>query len=126
MNVLLSLSLWLALILLSCSENAGSHEEEEEKPNAYDEYDTTPTPDYDYNATFDYYYVTAADGVMNNSEGEDTENERETFTAESPGSRADENPLVRANSCGSISDHKLIIKALLMSLPALFFGNHRV
>ena len=45
---------------------------------------------------------------------------------QSPDPRADESLRGRANSRGSISDHKLIIKTLLMSLPALFFGNFRV
>ncbi|KAL6109886.1 uncharacterized protein ACO6RY_12929 [Pungitius sinensis] len=63
MNTMLSLSLWLALMMLFCR---GSREEEtstslyptDEYPT--DEYPTDeyPTDEYDYTATFDYSIVT--------------------------------------------------------------------
>ncbi|KAK9516006.1 hypothetical protein VZT92_025336 [Zoarces viviparus] len=59
MNVLLSLSLWLSLMMSSCCGDAAGREEETTTSDYYDDYPSaTPTPDYDYNSTFDYYYVT--------------------------------------------------------------------
>ncbi|CAI5661616.1 unnamed protein product [Oreochromis niloticus] len=64
MNVLLSISLWLALVVPSCRGNTRSPQDDNYMPTPTPEYDD----DYDYNATFDYYYVTMAHDATNSTE----------------------------------------------------------
>ncbi|KAM8734025.1 uncharacterized protein AB9X84_022949 isoform 1-T1 [Acanthopagrus schlegelii] len=74
MNVLLSLSLSLALMMSSCGGLTAENHEEETTTAFYD-YSAETTPDYDYNATFDYYFVTEQPTNINEAEDETGINE---------------------------------------------------